>query len=284
MVSIFIQVFPLVSLPSTFIALLVQIQELITPLTLHASLGLTLRCIHQDRAERHDENCIGRGKIGHTDTAPLPLELGHVSTVPANGTKLSSILSQNPSYEFIGFFHIVLLQKETNKSSACIPFLSFCKQLYGEWPFASSKSLFLEYPNSCQATPKLNHNVVNLHWRYTYMIYGIRVYNICYIHIYVYIFTSYICIHILRYVLYGDWNVWALWSKRLYNPHLFVAVQLACRTAGMGAMRPTSCMVPTAATRSIKHAIETSWPCHEYLFETWASLSNIRIRLILFDK
>lgn len=198
--------FPLVSLPSTFIAIAlpVQIQELITPLTLHASLGLTLRCIHQDRAERHDENCIGRGKIGHSDTAPLPLEPGHVSTVPANGTKLENKqsviyrLRKSELWIYKIFPHSSPTkrdcQSQTNKSSACIPFLSFCKQLYGEGPFASSKWLFLEYPNSCQATPKLNHNVVNLHWRYTYMIYSIRVYTICYIYMYTYLLRIYVYI------------------------------------------------------------------------------------------
>ena len=200
---------------------------------------------------------------------------------------LSSILSQNPSYEFYKIFPHSSptkrdCQSQTNKSSACIPFLSFCKQLYGEGPSASSESLFLEYPNSCQATPKLNHNVTKSSLKI--YIYDIRCTGIQYM-LYIYM-----CIHIYFVYMYTYITACSVWRLKCLslvvkatNPHLFVAVQLACRTAGMGAMRPTSCMVPTAATRSIKHAVETSWPCHEYLFETW-SLSNITIRLILFDK
>lgn len=139
---------------------------------------------------------------------------------------LSSILSQNPSYEFYKIFPHSSptkrdCQSQTNKSSACIPFLSFCKQLYGEGPSASSESLFLEYPNSCQATPKLNHNVTKSSLKiYIYDIRCTGIQYMLYIYICVYIFTSYICIRILLHVLYGDWNVWALWSKRLI--HIFL--------------------------------------------------------------
>ena len=155
------QVFPPVSFLSTFIALPVQIQELITPLTLHASLGLTLRCIHQDRGKIQvsERLCwatwqkLHWGKIGvrlKKDTATHHLSSWTWACF-YSARKVSLNLKQAIRdllpheilfmklyiFPHASSIHILLLQKETVNHWPRKVALQWC----GEGPFASSKWL-----------------------------------------------------------------------------------------------------------------------------------------------